>query len=338
MSRFVNADLAALGDIPAVVPVDFEAIRADRIALLKASFEKYGVAYDVETLETDPAVIVEGEAGGYADMLLRQRVNEAIRAISLATATGGNLDHIAASYYEILGRQSESDANGNPVPEDDERFRERIALAPEAFSTAGPLGAYVFHAIELDGEPDLADAWFYSEEDAATYSVGLHSDAYSMGQRTAPFAGRGNGDPVLAPEVLGVILPTVAYGPCDQSLLDRAYIAVTAKDVRPIGDNVRVEPAEVLDYTVEMIITYARGADPTPLIDAAEAAVKAYTDKRRRVGVAAEIHGIFGAAYISGVEAVDGVSPAADVGGGSKQAPNCTSITIVAVQAEGTWT
>ena len=180
MSRFVNADLSALGAIPAVVPVDYASIKGDRTALLKASYDLFQIPYDVETLETDPDIVVGVEAGGTAEMLLRQRVNEAISALSLATGLGGSLDHIAATYYGI-SRQSEIDERGAVIVEDDERFRDRIALAPEAFSTAGPLGAYVFHALELDGEPDIADAWAYSEEDAATYSAGLRADAFSMG-------------------------------------------------------------------------------------------------------------------------------------------------------------
>lgn len=317
MSRFVQADLAALGDVPAVSAVDFENIRADRLELLKAALAAHGIDYDVDTLETDPAVIVEAEGGGYADMLLRQRVNEAVRALSLATATGGNQDHIAATYYGI-SRQTD---------EKDERFRDRIALAPEAFSTAGPLGAYVFHALELDGTADIADAWAYSEEDAATYSAGLYAGVTEYE----------DDDPVTAPEILLVILPTIAYGECDQELLDRAYAAVTAIDVRPLGDKVTVEPAEVVGYTVEMTITYQRGADPTPLVAEARARVEAYVAARRRVGLTAEILGIGGAGYVSGVEAVTLVSPEADVGGGSKQAPECTEITITAVQAEGSW-
>lgn len=317
MSRFVQADLAALGEVPAVSAVDFEAIRTDRISLLMAAFDAAGITYDVETLETDSAVIVEGEAGGYADLLLRQRVNEAVRSLSLATAAGGNLDHIAATYYGI-SRQTD---------ETDDRFRDRIALAPEAFSTAGPLGAYVFHALELDGVADIADAWAYSEEDGAVYTNGLYAGVTEYATN----------DDVLAPEILLVILPTVAYGACDQELLDRAYEAVTAIDVRPLGDKVTVEPAEVVTYTVSMTITYQRGADPTPLVTEARKRVEAYVAARRKVGLTAEILGIGGSGYVSGVEAVTLTSPAADVGGGSKQAPECTSITITAVQAEGSW-
>ena len=336
MSRFINANLAALGDVPAVDNVDFEDIKARRGDFLKAALTEFDIDYDVTTLETSPLMIAVARGGGYEETLFRQVINEKIRALSLAKAIGGDLDHIGATYYGIA-RQKDTDDEGNIVLEDDDRFRSRIALAPEAFSTAGPLGAYVFHALELDGEQDIADVWAYSEEDGAVYTEGLHTDAHSMGERATAFANRATGDPVLAPEIVIVILPTVDYGDCDQPLLDRTYRACTSADVRPVGDNVRIEPADIIDYTVEMTLTYARGADPAPLKDEAVARVAKYALERRRVGVAAERLGIGGAGYVSGVEAVTLTLPANDVGGGSKQAPNCTAITVTAVESAGTW-
>lgn len=331
MSRFVQADLAALGDVPAVEDVDFETIRARRGEYLKAALTAFGVDFDVTALETSPLMVAVARGGGYEETLFRQVINEKIRALSLATATGGDQDHIAATYYGI-SRQSDIDAEGNVVLEDDVRFRERIALAPEAFSTAGPLGAYVFHVLELDGVQDIADAWAYSEEDGAKYTAGLYAGV-------TPYM---TGVDVLAPEVLIIILPTSAYvaenGGTDQALLERAYVAVQADDVRPLGDKVTIEPAQIVNYTVDMTITYARGADPTPLVNEARRRIAAYTAGRRRVGVKAERLGIGGCGYVSGIEAVTLNSPLADVAGGPKQAPNCTSITVTAVQAEGTWT
>lgn len=336
MSRFVAPDLSALGDLP-LVAVDFDATEASRVEFYKAALTAFGVDYDVETLETDPLRIAYSQGGAGQEVLIDQRINETIRQLSLATASGAALDHIAATYYGI-SRQSTTSNDGNMIAETDARFRARIALAPEAFSTAGPEGAYTFHVLELDGVQDIADAATYSEEDGATYSVGvIHADAYSRGKRSAPFTGRAHGDPVLAPEILVVILPTIEYGPMDQSLADRAWDAVTSDEVRPIGDNVRIEAAEIIDYAVEMTITYAPGSDPAPLVEAVEKRLADYTAKRRKVGLVAERLGLGGCGYVSNVETVALTSPAVDVAGGSKQAPNCIGITVTAIQATGNW-
>ena len=335
MSRFVAPDLGALGALP-LVPVDYEAAETRRVEYLKAALTAYGIDWDVEALETDPLRIAFTEGGAWPEMLLDQRINESIRKNFITTDDIAALRHIAATYYGI-SQQVDVDDQGNEVLEDIERFRDRIVLAPEAFSTAGPEGAYTFHTLELDGEQDIADAYTYGEEDEATYSDTLHADAYSVGKRSTPFGGRDDGDPVRAPEILVVAVPSVAYGAMDQDLLDRAWWAVTSKDVRPLGDNVRVESAEVIDYAVDMTITYALGADPEPLIAQAAAAAGIYVANRRRVGVKAERLGIGGCGYVSGVETVTLTSPATDVGGGSKQVPNCTGITVTAVQSEGSW-
>lgn len=336
MSRFVAPDLSALGGLP-LVSVDHDATEASRVEFYKAALTAFGVDYDVEELETDPLRIAYSEGGAGQEILIDQRINEAISAVSLATAKKDALDHIGATYYGVA-RQSSIDAEGNVILEEDDRYRARLALAPEAFSTAGPEGAYVFHTVELDGVQDIADAAAYSEEDGATYSDDvLFADAFTRGKRPSAFDGRASGDPVLAPEILLVVLPTAAYGPADQALIDRAWEAVTADDVRPIGDNVRVEAADVVDYSVEMTIRYAPGSDPAPLVEAVTKRIQAYTAKRRKVGLAAERLGLGGCGYISGVEAVSLPAPAADVAGGSKQAPHCTSITVTPMQADSSW-
>ena len=340
MSRFVAPNLSKLGNLP-LVQVDFETTETARRAFYVAALKAHGIDYDVENLETDPVRIAFSEGGAYQEMALDQRINEAIRNLSLAaTQDDGALDHIGATYYGV-SRGTDFDGDGNPVPSDRERFRNLISLAPEAFSTAGPEGAYVFHTLELDGEPDVADVATYSEEDGATYSNSvLFADAFTEGRRAAAFENRAEGDPVLAPDVLVVALPSVAYGPMDSALLARIWKALQSKGadgIRPLGDNVRVEAPTILPYVVEMELTYARGADPTPLVEEARKRVKAYTDARRRVGVVSQRVGIGGAAHVTGVEHVNLIHPATDVGGGSKQAPECTAIVVRVIQSEGTW-
>lgn len=348
MSRFVAPDLEALGDVPAVVPVDFEAIKLSRDDYLRAALARYGIDYDVTQLETDPLVIGYSEGGGYQEMLYRQRVNEAIRALSLVTSLGGDLDHIGVTYAGV-GRLVYDNAADDPPPnsqwdalrgkwvEADGIYRERVKLAFEAFSTAGPEGAYAFHALELDGVRDIADAVAYSEEDGATYSATLHTDAYSMGLVVAPFSGRADGNPVLAPEILLVVLPTVSYGPADQALLDRAFAAVTAKDVRPLGDNVRVEAAAVTSYDIDVVLYYAPGADTATLKREAETRLQAYAAARRRIGFAVQREVIGGRAAIDNGVVVDILQPAADIEPGPKGAAEVRSITVTPVQTRGTW-
>ncbi|HEV2504397.1 MAG TPA: baseplate J/gp47 family protein [Mesorhizobium sp.] len=348
MSRFVAPDLSVLGDVPQVVPVDFEAIKAGRDDYLVAALAKFGIAFDLTKLETDPLVIAYSEGGGYQETLFRQRVNEAIRGLSLATAIGGDLDHIGATYAGI-GRliypnedddqppNSQWDAALGKWVETDSLFRARIVLAFEAFSTAGPEGAYVFHALELDGVRDVADAVVYSEEDAATYSNTLHADAYSMGLIPNPFPGRANGNPVMAPEILIVVLSTLSYGAANQALLDRVFLACTAEEVRPIGDNVRIEAAAVTNYDIEVKLYYAPGADASAMATEAKKRLEAYAADRRRIGLEIQREVIGGRAAVDNRVTIDVVKPVADIVPGPKGVGQVGTVTVTTVQIEGSW-
>lgn len=348
MSRFVAPNLTDLGDVPSVVPVDFEEIKASRDEYLIAALDRFGITYDVAKLETDPMVIAFSEGGGYQEMKFRQRVNEAIRALSLATAIGGDLDHIAATYAGISRLVYDNAADDQPFNsqwddilgkwvELDDIFRNRILLAFEAFSTAGPEGAYTFHALELDGTRDIADVAVYSEEDAAVYTAGLHADAFSMGLIPAPFTGRSTGDPVRAPEILIVVLPVIGYGAADQSLLDRTFTAVTPKDVRPIGDNVRIEPATVTVYNIEVTLYYAPGVDVSAMAAEAKRRLTVYAQSRRRIGLAVQREVIGGRAAVDDNVTVEVTSPAADIEPGSKGVGQVGTITVNTVQTQGSW-
>lgn len=73
----------------------------------------------------------------------------------LPYALGADLDNLAAFFG--VERQLVDPGNPRawppepPVWEEDDRFRRRIQLALEGYSTAGPAGAYLFHAFSASG-------------------------------------------------------------------------------------------------------------------------------------------------------------------------------------------
>lgn len=336
MSRFASPDLSRLPSLPLERP-DFEIILEERLADFKARAADAGKEYNVSNIQGDP-IVIDQRVGADREVEVRSDHNDKVRAVLLASSWGPYLDHIAATYYGISRLEVSSNPDtGEVVLERDEDFKARIALAPEAFSTAGPEGAYVFHGLELDGVRDVVDIATYSEEDGATYSEGLHADAYTMGLKPMPYEGRGDGDPVKAPEILQVVLPHMDYGPADQSLLDRSFNAINGKSTRPLGDNIRVEPATEPEYTVEAVLRFAPGADPELVAEAARSGVAQYVSARRRIGAIVQKLGIGAAMKVADVVELEITSPAADIDPGSKGAARCTGITIQTEQAEGTW-
>ena len=117
----------------AVRSLSLEELRDAAIADLRARVPDY------EPLPTDPAVRIL-EVAAYMRLLVEGRINDGVRGTWLATATGADLDQVAAvlNVERLEG-------------EGDDPFRRRIQLAWTTLSTAGPADAYRFHALSVPG-------------------------------------------------------------------------------------------------------------------------------------------------------------------------------------------
>lgn len=121
--------------LPDVIEVlDFEGILAELCADFRARFPDFDAL-----VESDPAIKLM-EAFAYRETLLRARINAAARACMLATATGADLDNVAAN-FGVARKDGESDAD----------LRSRVLLTFEAMSTAGSRNAYTYHTMAVDG-------------------------------------------------------------------------------------------------------------------------------------------------------------------------------------------
>ncbi|WP_353269621.1 baseplate J/gp47 family protein [Wolbachia endosymbiont (group A) of Myopa testacea] len=89
-------------------------------------------------VESDPAIKIL-EVAAWRELLLRQRINEAVKSNLLKFATGEDLDNLAEFYG--VERQKE---------EDDERFRKRIKAKIMGWSTCGSKEYYRYHALSAD--------------------------------------------------------------------------------------------------------------------------------------------------------------------------------------------
>lgn len=126
----------------------------------------------------------------YQLTLAFQRVNDAVRAVFLASAKEADLDQIGAAFN--VKRQVIKPGDPLAIPpvepelEDDAAFRERIQLSWAQLNTAGARNAYRFHAKSAD--TDVLDADAYGPE---THNRPGYVDVYvlsrtGMGQRDSP--------------------------------------------------------------------------------------------------------------------------------------------------------
>lgn len=290
-------DLSRLPPPDIVEALEYESILADRKARLKALLGEAGILPNWNPDQESDPLVKFLEESAFREMLLRARVNDAARAVMLASATGADLDQIGARYNVARLVVSPGDpAAIPPVPrvmEADDRFRRRIQLAFEGFSTAGPVGAYRFHA--LSASADVKDCGI-----------------------SRPRPG----------EVLVTVLSAQGDGSAAPALLAAVAAALNHEKVRPLTDTVLVESAQILSYEVTAAIEMHPGPDADTVLEAARAAVWAYADSCHAVGALVALSGLDGALHRPGVKRVILSAPASDIIPSAAQAAYCTGVTL----------
>lgn len=297
MSRYDAIDLSQLPCPDVVEALDFETILAGRKARMRELLDAAGLLPDWNPdLESDPIVAML-EENAYRELLLRQRVNDGARAVMLATASGADLDQLAALFH--VARQQVDAGNPDalpPVPptyESDTRLRARVLLALEGLSTAGPAGAYVFHALSAD--PRVAD-------------VAVASPAPG--------------------EVVVTVLSAEGDGVAAADLLAAVAGALTDEDVRPLTDQVTVQPGARIDYQVTAALDLYTGPDAEVVRAASEASLSAFLGAQRRLGEPVTIDGLHKALRVDGVRKVTLTAPAADIEPAADGFGYCTALAV----------
>jgi phage-related baseplate assembly protein len=288
--RFDAIDLSQLPAPEVVETLDYEAILAE----LKADFKERWPDYDVEMLESDPAIKLL-EVAAFRELVLRARVNDAARAVMLAFAKSSDLDHLGALFKTSrkLIQEADPTINQPEIYESDREYRARVQLAPEALSTAGPIGAYIYHA--LSAHPDVRDVGVYSPEPGSVHVL--------------PLVRADDGIP-------------------SEEVLDAVRDRLMLETVKPLTDSLAVRAPERIDFTVEATLVIPHGPDSLTVKQAAEAALATYLSSRHRVGRTVYRSGITAALSVASVETIVLASPAQDVIVGPDQVAWATDISI----------
>ena len=291
-------DLSLVPPPDVIEPLDYEAILAERKARLlelTPAAQRNELAATL-ALETEPIVILLQEMA-YRELLLRSRINDAARQCFLASARGTNLENLAALYGVARLVIDPGDENAlPPVPptlETDTRLRLRTQLAVEGMSTAGPNESYRYHALSAHG----------GVEDASVTSPVPGLVLVSILGRT--------GDGLPTPEILTAVTARL-----------------TAETVRPLTDQVIVQPAEIIPYTVDAHITLYPGPSSDPVLESARAALNATVTELQRIGYDITRSALIAALHRPGVQNVEILTPAADIDIGETQCGRCQNISI----------
>lgn len=288
--------LVDLSELPApdvLEPLDFEDTYSEALGVFRGHMGQNWTA----SLESDPVTKLL-EVGSYIKLGNRARVNDAAKAQLLAYATGTDLDHLAANVnLKRLVIQAADPLAVPPVEavmESHDALRERVQLAYEGLTTAGPRNSYILHA--RNASALVADATAESPKPACV-------DVTVLGLE---------GDGTAGPQILALVAA-----------------AVNDDDVRPVGDRVTVRGAEILRYRVDAVL-HMKGTGPENDAALTEAIrrLDAWINPRRRLGVEVARSGVDAQLHVAGVGRVE-LKDWQDLKPTKAQAAYCTGYTVV---------
>ena len=280
--------------------LDYEVIRSSMIE----EFKQRAPEWSAE-LESDPVVILL-ELAGYRELLLRQRINEASRALMLAYAGGSDIDHLAAN----VGLERLDD-------ETDDRLRDRVQLGFYLAATAGPAGAYKLHTLNVSADVLDVHVWMPAPGEV---------QVVVLARQTAPE------DATETELQRGV----VAFGTDDEwiiarsdgDLMNQIRDVLNQEETRPLTDSVVVRTPEIIECVVQAELTLYPGPDADLLLAESLTALNDYLLSVRRPAHDLTMAGIIDALVVPGVQNVKLIEPAADIVAADSQMPLCSEIYI----------
>lgn len=293
----MSVDLSKLPSPSVVQTVSYETIFSEMHADMLSRDPNLSIT------PADPAYKIL-EVAAYREALIRSELNDRAKGLLLAYATGSDLDHLGVTYFNTE-RLVIQEADNNAVPpvpevkESDDDYRARMLLAEDGYSTAGPVAAYIYHAKSATSE-------------VKDVSV------------TSPSAG----------QVVVALLSRSGNGSADQALVD-AVTAALSDDVRPMTDEVIVQGATIVEYTVNASLTVYPGFNQTSIRTLAEESLLAWVADQHRLGRDITVAGIKAALLVEGVhdvtltDSLNGTDLTANLAVTETEAAYCTGVTVV---------
>ncbi len=284
-------DMSLLPPPQAIETLDYETLRAAMVDDFRERYPQW-----TAELESDP-VLKLIEAFAYRELLLRSRINHAVRSVMLAYATGADLDHIGGLFNvaRLAG-------------EDDTRLRYRIQQGFAALGAAGPAQAYRAHAMGVSA--DIIDVGVASGAPGRVDVCVLGHETVEVAQATEAELMVGA---ILFPDVPVQSGQAVVVARNNSALLNAVIAALSDENVRPLTDQVVVFGPQVKTAQIEARLHVYRGPDPAMVLTQARNELSAYLKRIRFLGYDMTRAGLIGALAVPGVQNVLLDSPAADI-------------------------
>lgn len=322
-------DMSRMPPPDAISPVSFQA-RLDNLLALYTAGMRAQLNDDTfpVPLVSDPAYQILSTVA-LALGLKDQGTNEAVRANMLAYAQGNDLAHLGANVgVERIVVQAADDTVSPPLEEileDQERFRLRIQMAPESWTTAGSRGSYEFHTLSADAR--VVDVFV----DKPTFervpwdTLGIEQPRPNMLVLECTYDAR---LPEPLPGDVGVtVLPE--YGADAPAIMASVETALDPDTVIPFTDTRHVQQHEEITYAVVATLYFYPGPSVEPAIAEAEEKLWEYATAHYKLGHDIAVSGLHSAAHRNGCQRVE-LNITEDIVVQPWQAARCTGVTVLA--------
>ncbi|HAW7858568.1 TPA: baseplate assembly protein [Escherichia coli] len=288
-----TVDLSELPPPEIIATLDYETILSEvKVVIIAAYPEDMQPAIAAAmALESEPLNVI-AQVIAYRELMLRQVINDGAAACMLSHATGSDLDNLAANNdTERLTVIEETDTT-DAVMESDAALRLRAQSAFDGLSVAGPTGAYEYFAKSASGK--VADVKASSPAPA---------------------------------EVVVSVLSAEGDGTASDELIATVNAKLSDESVRPVGDRLTVQSAEIISYDINATLYLYPGPESEPIVNAAEASLQKWLKSQWRIGLDVARSAIMAALHVQGVQRVELDLPERLIISDT-QAARCASVTI----------
>ncbi len=260
---------------PKIVENDPKVIAADCVALYEQLTQK--------TLQPAQAERLLINVFAYRESIVLAEIERVSWQNLIRFASGQMLDELGLWTGSLrLSGQSERQ-------ETDSAYRERLLLAPAAFSTAGSEDSYIYHARSAD---------------ISIIDVAIHSPADASIE----------------------IFPLCEQGVPEQDVLDKVNRICSARKVRPLTDKVTVIAPVFVDFVIEAVITPYTDVVTDQLQAQQSTAIAPLKQSKSLLGIT--LADIIAKLKIGGVYDVHLVQPTHNQALAAGEIPRCTELVL----------
>ncbi|WP_369463778.1 baseplate assembly protein [Citrobacter braakii] len=288
-----TVDLSELPPPEIIATLDYETILSEVKVVIIAAYpeDMQPEIAAAMALESEPLNVI-AQVIAYRELMLRQVINDGAAACMLSHATGSDLDNLAANNdTERLTVIEETDTT-DAVMESDAALRLRAQSAFDGLSVAGPTGAYEYFAKSASGK--VADVKASSPAPA---------------------------------EVVVSVLSAEGDGTASDELIATVNAKLSDESVRPVGDRLTVQSAEIISYDISATLYLYPGPESEPIVSAAEASLQKWLKSQWRIGLDVARSAVLAALHVQGVQRVELDLPERLIISDT-QAARCASVTI----------